>query len=77
MSSFSLLLVPLACISSLDILMRLNPTTNQGSLIWLRIISGLLSLVLYGYVRQFLLGRLLLIYGDYFFMGLGETTITN
>ena len=31
----SLLLVPLSCISSLGLLMRLTPTINQGSLIWL------------------------------------------
>ena len=30
---FALLLVPLSCISSLGLLMRLNTTTNQGSMI--------------------------------------------
>ena len=33
MFPFSLLLVPLSCISSLDLLMIFNPTTNQVSLI--------------------------------------------
>ena len=30
--------------------MRLTPTTNQGSLIWRWVSSGLLSMVVYGYV---------------------------
>ena len=50
----SLLLVPLSCISSLDLLMRLTPTTNQVSLIWGWRSSGLLSVFGYGYVLQFI-----------------------
>ena len=43
MLPISLLLSPFPYISSLDILMRLTPTTNKGSLIWNWISSGLLS----------------------------------
>ena len=52
--SIFLLLVPLSYISSLGQLMRLNPTTNQGSLIWLWRSYGLLSVVEYGYIHHFL-----------------------
>ena len=51
---FVLLLVPLSCISSLGLLMRLNPTTNQGNLIYRWRSSGLLSVFGYVYVRQFI-----------------------
>ena len=46
---FALLLVPLSCLSYLDLLMRLAPTKNQGSLIYRCKISGLISSVGYGY----------------------------
>ena len=54
--------------------MGLTPTKNQGSLIWCCKSSGLLSVVVYGYVRQLLWEQLFLIYGNYFIMELRETT---
>ena len=50
---FTLLLVTFSCLIFLQ-LMRLTTTKNQGILIWSWIISGLLSVVNYGYVRPFL-----------------------
>ena len=77
MSPFTLLFAPLSCISSLDLLIRLTLTTNQGSLVWSWISSGLTSVVVYGYVRQFIWGLPLLISGKYLFMGLRYTTMKN
>ena len=45
---------PLSFISSLGLLMRLTPTTNQDSMIWPWISYGLLSVIVYGYVLQLL-----------------------
>ena len=45
---------PFVCLSSLDLLMILTPTINQGSLIWCWRSSGSLSVVVYDYVRQLL-----------------------
>ena len=77
MLPFSLFLFPLSYVSYLDLLMRLNPTKNQGSLIWCWRISGLLSMVGYGYVRQLLWEWLLLIVGNCFIMELREITMKN
>ena len=54
MLSFALFLVPLLCQKINLILMRLNPTTNQDSLIWHWRSDGLLSVVGCGYVQQLL-----------------------
>ena len=43
--SLTLLLLPLSCTSSLDMLIWLTSTKNQGSLVWHWKISGLLSVV--------------------------------
>ena len=58
-------------------LMRFNPTTNQDSMIWNWIIGGLLSVVGHGYVRQLLWELLLPIVGNFFVVGLRDTTMTN
>ena len=50
---FSLLLVPLLCQKNM-LLMRLTPTTNQGSMIWYWRSGVLLNVVGWGYIRQFL-----------------------
>ena len=50
----ALLLVPLSCLSYLEKLTMLPPTTNQGSLIWRWRSSGLLSVVGCGYVLHIL-----------------------
>ena len=50
---FALLLVPLLCQKNL-LLMRLTLTKNQDSLIWNCRSDGLLSVVVWGYVRQLL-----------------------
>ena len=68
MLPFALLFVPLSCISSLDLLMRLTPTTNQGSLIWRWISYGLLSVVGHGCVRELLQECLLIIDRNYLAM---------
>ena len=57
--------------------MRLTHTTSQDNLIWHWRSGGLLNVVGYGYVRQFLWEWLLLIVGNCFVMGLRESTITN
>ena len=75
--SFALLLVSLFCISYLGLLMSLTTTTNQVSLVWIWISYGLLNVVVFGYVRQFLGELLLLIAGKYFIMGLSDITMTN
>ena len=68
---------PLIMSKNILLLMRLTPTTNQGSLIWQWRSSGLLSVNGCGYVRQ-LLGELpLLIVGNYLVMGLRKTTMKN
>ena len=66
---FALLLVPFSCIIYLEQLMRLTPTTNQGSLIWSWIISGLISVVGYGYVQQLICKLILLISGFFLLWG--------
>ena len=63
MFSFILLLVPFYCISSLGMLMRLTATKNQSIMIWCWRSSGLLSVVGYCYLRQYLREVLLLISG--------------
>ena len=57
--------------------MRLTHTTSQDNLIWHWRSGGLLNVVGYGYVRQLLWERLLLIVGKCFVMGLKETTMKN
>ena len=59
------------------LLMRLTPTKNQDSLIWHFRSGGLLSVVVCGYVQQFLWERILLIFGNCFVVGLRETTMPN
>ena len=54
MLSFPLLLVPVSCISSLGLLMRLSHTINQGGLIKYWKFSGLISVVGYGYLLKFI-----------------------
>ena len=75
MFTFARLLVPLSCISSSDMLMRLTPTTNHGSLIWYLRSSELLGVVEYGYVQQLLWEWLLIISGNYFVIELSDITI--
>ena len=53
---FTLLHVPLSCISSLDQSTSLTPTTNQVSLIWCCISSGIISVVVYCYAQHFIWG---------------------
>ena len=72
---FALFIAPFSRKSSLDLFMRLTPTTNKCSLIWHWIYSGLLSVVGYGYVRHFLWEQLLLNTGNYFVIGLRESTM--
>ena len=76
MLPFALLVVPLLCQKNL-LLMSLNPTTNQDSLIWHCRSGGLLNLVGCGYVLQLLWEWLLLIFWKIFVMGLRENTMTN
>ena len=57
--------------------MRLTPTTSQDNLIWHWRSGGLLNVIGYGYVRQFLWEWLLLIVGNYFVVGLRDSTMTN
>ena len=57
--------------------MRLTPTKNQDNMIWHWRSGGLLNVVGYGYVRQFLWEWLLLIVGNCFVIGLRETTMKN
>ena len=59
------------------LLISLNPTTNQGSLIWHWRSSGLLIVVGCGYIQQLLWKQLLLIVGNCFVMGSKETTMKN
>ena len=68
---------PLSYLSSLEQLMRLTSTTNQCSLIWRCVSSGLLIVVGYGYLQKFLWELILLIYGNCFVVGLRETTMKN
>ena len=77
MFKFSLLLVPLSCISNLEQLMSLTPTPNQGGLMFIWKISGLISVVGYSYVQQFLWGRPLLIAGNYSVMRLIDNNMKN
>ena len=72
-----MLLFPLSCISYLGPLIRLTPTTNQGGLIWYWRSSGLLSVVGYGYVQQFLCECLLIISVECFVVGLIGITMIN
>ena len=46
---FAMILVPLSCLSSLDLLMRLTPTTNPYSLVYRWKFSGLLIVIFYGF----------------------------
>ena len=68
----ALILVPLSCISSLGLLMRSTPTTNQCSLIQSWKSSGLISVFGYSYVLQFLLDWTLLVSSNYFSVRLRE-----
>ena len=77
MLPFSLLLLPLSWISYFYMLMRLNPTTNKGSLVLRQKISDLISVVGYGYEWQMLWEWPLLISGNFFVMGLRETTMKS
>ena len=50
MFPLNLLIIPLSCLSSLDILIRLTPTTNTVSLIYNCKSTGLLIVVGCGYL---------------------------
>ena len=77
MLSFNLFLVPFSFISSLDLLMRLTPTTNQLNMVQRWRSYVLLSVVGHGYIRQLLRELLLIISGKYFFIGLIDINMTN
>ena len=55
MFPFYQFLFPRSCLSSLDISMKLNPTTNPDSQIQPLKISGIISAVGYIYLQYFLL----------------------
>ena len=74
---FTLLITPLSCISSLGLSMSLNPTTNQGILIWWWRSSWLLSVFVYCYVRQCLWELILLISVHSSVMWLIDITMKN
>ena len=61
------LLVPRSWLITFDMSMELIPTTNIDSHIYPWRIYRLLGVVVCGYLIHFLLGLLLLIYGNYFF----------
>ena len=48
---FTLLILFLSCLSSLNLLIRLTPITNSYSLIYSWNITRVLSVVIYGYVQ--------------------------
>ena len=77
MPPFALLILPLSCISSLGLLMRLTPTTNQGRMIWCWRSSGLLSVVGYDYVWHLIRELRLLIAGKCLVVGIIDITMTN
>ena len=74
---FALLLIPLLCQNKNLLLMRLTPTTNQGSLIWHWRTSGLLSVVGFSYLQQLLWEWLFIFFWNCFVVRLRDTTMTN